>query len=109
MDRSEYSYEGDSSRRNLNLTEMLEEESQLLDKESMTVLSELDEMYEEDIETTSAGEGKIIKTTLYRWPVLLALGSNICLNSMIYMGIAPVAPVVRDAYNLPSDFWPNFC
>jgi hypothetical protein len=25
------------------------------------------------------------------------------------MGIAPVAPVVKEAYNLGSDFWPNFC
>lgn len=24
------------------------------------------------------------------------------------MGIAPVAPFVRDAYGLGSDFWPNF-
>lgn len=50
-----------------------------------------------------------MQTTLYRWPILLVLSANITLNSLIYMGIAPVAPVVREAYQLGSDFWPNFC
>jgi hypothetical protein len=41
--------------------------------------------------------------------VLLTLGFIITLESLIYIGIAPVSPVVKEAYNLGSDFWPNIC
>lgn len=74
----------------------------------MQALSEYDERYEEDCADTSASDQRLISTTFYRWPVLLTLAANISLNSMVYMGTAPVAPAIREAYGLSSDFWPNF-
>lgn len=99
----------DSSNMPVNLTEHFEEESQFLPQKSFASLEELDSTFEEDSSSTNASEAARLQTTLYRWPVLLVLGANITLNSLIYMGLAPVAPVVRDAYQLGSDFLPNFC
>jgi hypothetical protein len=78
----------------------------LIQRTSFTSLEEVDSSFEEDFSSTS-GEGVTIRTTLYRWPVLLAIAASIALNSVVYMGIAPIAPTVRDAYNLEYNFWPN--
>lgn len=87
-----------NSSQHINLTEHFDEESHLMSRKSFTSLEELDSTFEEDSSSTNISKSNEIKTTLYRWPVLLVLGANITLNSLIYMGIAPVAPFVRDAY-----------
>ncbi|MFO0116774.1 MAG: hypothetical protein ACK521_03905 [bacterium] len=80
-----------------------------MQRKSFASLEEVESTFEEDYSSTNVSEAAKLTTTFYRWPVLITLGANITLESLIYMGIAPVAPVVKEAYNLGSDFWPNFC
>jgi hypothetical protein len=81
-----------------------EEDSNLLGSKPLTKLTEIDSMFETD---SSSCESSMIGTTWYRWPVLLSLSANVTMNSLIYMGLAPVAQAIKDAYDLGSDFWPN--
>lgn len=37
----------------------------------------------------------------------MSLAIVIAVNSVVFMGAAPIAPLIRDAYGLSSNFWPN--
>lgn len=81
----------------------------MLGERSLVSLQEQESYMEEDFQSTTANEGIIIQTTWYRWLVLAFLCLNITVNSVISIGISPVAPVIQQAYNLETTFIPNLC
>ena len=108
---STYTYE--SSNRSHNLSKDLglvdstfhaDEDSSLLDN-----MTEIDECFEETDEEDLKENGVKYQSTWYRWVVISFFSLSICLNSLIAIGVAPVAIKLQEAYQLETAFLPNLC